>query len=68
MSLLTFVTACLISSGFHEFCEKGLQKIHKELDRLVEVNVSGQLLHTILLTIMLLNILCQTWKKMLHVK
>jgi len=29
MALLTFVTACLISSGFHEFCEQGLKNIHK---------------------------------------
>ena len=33
MALLLFIASCLLSSGFHEFCERSLKESHKLVER-----------------------------------
>lgn len=48
LSLLLFTTACLITAGFHELCEKGLLYVHEEYESCRMLESEGGSFYTLL--------------------
>jgi len=48
LSLLLFTTACLITAGFHELCEKGLLYVHEEYESCRMLELEGGSFYTLL--------------------